>query len=88
MDASGRFLVKHWHDGAVVFDRQFGDTHALDPATSAVFVSLQDGDASRSTLIENISSYYPESSIQELETRVDELLEHLKRLDLVKATIN
>jgi len=82
-----RFLVKQWLDGCVVYDREFGNTHALDPAASAVFLALKNGDRDRSTLIEIISSFYPGSSDQEIASRVVELIEHLEGLGLAKADI-
>lgn len=88
MGESDRFLVRHWLDGSVVFDRQFGDTHALDPAASAIFLALENGERGRSTLIAKLSSFYPESPDQDIQMRVDELLEHLERSGLVSADIN
>lgn len=35
-----RFLLRDWDDGCVVFDRRFGNTHALDSATAEVFMAL------------------------------------------------
>lgn len=38
-----RFLIRHWPDGVVVFDRRFGDTHALNHLTASVFqLALRD----------------------------------------------
>lgn len=88
MGESDRFLVRHWLDGSVVFDRQFGDTHALDPAASAIFFALENGERGKSTLIAKISQFYPESPAQDIPSRVNELLEHLERLGLVRADIN
>ena len=38
--ASGRFLLRDWDDGCVVFDRRFGNTHALNSITAEVFKAL------------------------------------------------
>ncbi len=34
-----RFLFRVWSDGCVVFDRQSGDTHALDPIAGRMFLA-------------------------------------------------
>lgn len=38
----GRFLIQVWPEGCVVFDRQLGNTHAMDELTGAVFRLLLD----------------------------------------------
>ena len=37
---TARFLLREWADGCVVFDRRFGNTHALDSDTAEVFTAL------------------------------------------------
>lgn len=88
MGESNRFLVRQWLDGSVIFDRQFGDTHALDPAAAAVFSCSECGERDRTILIEKISSFYPEANALEMATKVEGLLEHLDRLGLVRADLN
>ena len=38
--ASERFLLREWDDGCVIFDRRFGNTHALNSVTAEVFKAL------------------------------------------------
>lgn len=88
MSEAGRFLVKQWLDGSAIFDRQLGDTHALDPTASAVFLALEKGAGERSALIATLSPFYPEATQQDLASRLDSLLEQLTTLGLVKADTN
>lgn len=88
MGEKDRFLIKHWADGSVVFDRQFGDTHAIDPAASSIFISLQNGERDRAGLVEKISSFYPDATAQYLNDRLDDILVNLDKLGLMKAEIN
>jgi PqqD family protein of HPr-rel-A system len=88
MDREQRFLFRRWLDGCVVFDRQLGDTHALDPTAAALFFSLQDGNAGSSSLTEVIAPQYPDSTIEELALRVDSTVAHLRSLGLVDAYPN
>ena len=88
MGEVGRFLVTQWVDGCVVFDRQFGDTHALDPAVAAIFLCIENGERDRSALIAKNASFYPEISNQFIESQLDGTLVHLEALGLVKANIN
>lgn len=88
MGEVGRFLVTQWVDGCVVFDRQFGDTHALDPAVAAIFFCVEDGEWDRAALISKYASFYPEMSNQFIESQFDGALVHLETLGLVKANIN
>lgn len=37
---SERFLLREWDDGCVIFDRRFGNTHALNSVTAEVFKAL------------------------------------------------
>ena len=37
---SERFLLREWDDGCVIFDRRFGNTHALNSVTAEVFNAL------------------------------------------------
>lgn len=88
MVEAGRFLFRQWRDGTVVFDRQFGDTHALDPTAAAVFMALEKETCERSALITALSPFYPEASQQDLASRLDGLFEQLTTLGIVKADIN
>jgi PqqD family protein of HPr-rel-A system len=85
MGEAGRFLVRQWPDGWVVFDRQSGDTHALAPAAAAVLLSLEKGARDRPPLVQALSPFYPEASQQEMDSRLDDLLEQLTTLGLVEA---
>jgi uncharacterized protein with von Willebrand factor type A (vWA) domain len=82
------FLVKHWANGCVVFDRQFGDTYALDSTTTAIFSAVQDGNLCFSSLIESIKLQSPDVAMNELEARVHGAMAHLRYLGLVDADLN
>lgn len=84
----GRFLVKQWADGCVVFDSQFGDTHALDPASAAVFLSLKKGDREQAALLATLSPFCPEETKLNMASRLDALLEQLTMLGLLEANTN
>lgn len=88
MVKADRFLVKQWLDGSAVFDRQFGDTHALDAAAAAIFLSLKKGEREQAALIATLSPFYPEATQQDMTSRLDSLLEQLTKLGLVEADIN
>lgn len=88
MDGSTRFLVKQWLDGGAVFDKQFGDTHALDPAAFEVFLALDQGESKRSTLLEKFSPFYPDLTVEELADQFEEVLSRLQRLRLTKVDLN
>lgn len=61
--ACPRFLIRNWPDGAVVFDRRFGDTHSLNRLTAAVFQLTQGAQV---------------NSLEEITARlVDEFAEHV-----------
>ncbi len=88
MEVAGRFLVKQWADGSVVFDRQLGDTHALDPVAAAVFLSFNKGERERAVLLAILSPFYAQDAQQDMNSRLDDLIEQLSMLDLVKADVN
>lgn len=83
-----RFLVKQWLDGSVVFDRQFGDTHALDPAAAVVFLSFMKGEREPVALMAALSPLYPDATIQDMTSRLDGLIAQLSKLGLVKEDFN
>lgn len=83
MNVDRRFIVRRWSDGSVIFDRHLGDTHALDPTATDIFLSIQSGETSSSLLIEATSSHYPESTMDELVSKVDRTISHLKKIGLL-----
>lgn len=88
MEIDDRFLVTHWRDGCAVFDRQFGDTHALDPAAAATFLFMAHGGHDRSSLMAKVATVCPEIPGQDMADRVEGVRQHLERLGLVKADLN
>lgn len=83
-----RYLVRSWTDGCIVFDRKFGDTHALDPTVAAIFSAVESGNTCFSGLKEAIKLQGPNTALNELENRVRSALDHLKRLGLVDVHLN
>lgn len=88
MREDGRFLIRQWLDGCVVFDRQVGDTHALDPTSAAIFLGIENGNVTMSGLAEKISSFHPDATSQDLRAKVYGVLAHLEKLGLVRADLN
>lgn len=43
-EPGGLFLVLEWPDGAAVFDRSTGDTHALEPVSAFLMRNLSPGE--------------------------------------------
>lgn len=88
MKNGSQFLVRSWADGSIVFDRRFGDTHALDPTVAAIFSVVESGNTCFSGLMEAIKLQGPNTALNESENRVRSALDHLKRLGLVDAHLN
>lgn len=85
MQAPHRFLVRQWADGSVVFDRQNGNTHALDPLTFDVLEALKDGDNDRASVNAVCHSHFPLSSADELDSIARECCERLEKCGLIAA---
>ena len=88
MGQDDRFLLKKCTDGSLVFDRHSGDTHALDPETSAIFLELISGNQYRPSLTAKLSSFYPDNADFDAESQLDKVLEHLERLGLGKVSLH
>lgn len=88
MDTIERFLVTQWPDGCVVFDRQCGNTHALDPAAATSFLFMAHGGHDKASLMAKVATVCPDTSAQDVADRVEGALQHLKKLGLVKAGLN
>lgn len=88
MVTTGRFQVRQWPDGSVVFDRQFGDTHALDPVISSIFLALMTGVAGRADLLKQIAPFYLDETSEGLDAHLDDVLVQLDKLGLMKADLN
>lgn len=87
MEWNQRFLLKQWQDGSVAFDRHTGNTHALDPAASAVFFELFRGNEDRSSLKATVLPFCPDASDLDAESQLDNVLENLKPLGLAKESL-
>lgn len=84
MVGDGRFLVRHWVDGCVLFDLQSGDTHALDPLSCSMFLSFDSENIDKSPHIERMLVLYPNLAGSDIESQYDHALQHLTNLNLVK----
>ncbi|WP_341675841.1 HPr-rel-A system PqqD family peptide chaperone [Niveibacterium sp. SC-1] len=77
-----RWLHRSWPDGMVVFDRQTGDTHALDALTSEL-LSLPDlaryDSRQAAQVLADRWGLPPES----LHQRIEEALTQLRRIELI-----
>ncbi|MCB2005024.1 MAG: HPr-rel-A system PqqD family peptide chaperone [Rhodoferax sp.] len=80
-----RFLVRQWADGCVIFDRQSGNTHALDPMTFAVLEAIQASDNDPASVNAACHSYFPQSSADELDSIARECCERLEKCGLIPA---
>ncbi len=88
MSETQRFVVRSWHDGSVVFDRNLGDTHALDSTAATLFLAIQRGENSSPFLTGAIAKYYPDSTFGELALLVDANMAHLREIGLVDERLN
>jgi PqqD family protein of HPr-rel-A system len=80
---SDRFLVRQWQDGCVVFDRNTGNTHALDLLTFAMLEAVDRHDKDKDAMITACHSYFPLSSANELESMVQACYERLEKCGLI-----
>lgn len=85
MEVGGRFLVRRWVDGCVLFDLLSGDTHALTPLSCAMFLSFDSGNLDKLAHIGRMLVLCPDLALSDIESQYDDALEHLTDLDLVKA---
>ena len=80
-----RFLVHQWTDGCAVFDRQTGDTHALDSLACTAFATAQDGASLRESVQQLAPSFYPDKAADELALLVCECCERLEKCGLMES---
>lgn len=78
---SKRWLIREWDDGCVLFDRQTGDTHALDPLCAEV-LKFDSASRSQPLLVSQRLAAQLEIDDQKLLPSVEAALEQLKRLNL------
>ncbi len=83
MEPSQRFLVRKWADGCVIFDRQSGNTHALDLITFAAFDALQLGDNIHAAVNAARHLHAPLSSADDLDSIARECCERLEKCGLI-----
>jgi PqqD family protein of HPr-rel-A system len=61
------FSVKCWPDGALVYDRETGDTHALTSVAGALLAVVQEAEAiSQRSLLVRLAPVFPELGEAEL----------------------
>lgn len=88
MSDGGRFSKLTWLDGGVVFDRSTGDTHAFDSFTYALFVVQLDEAFAEELWLASVSVKFPEFSRDEIESRYEVAVDHLRKLGFVKVKVN
>jgi hypothetical protein len=75
-----RFLVRRWPEGQVVFDRRFGDTHAMDSVTGLVFNALLADPGQHAVALAGLLTELP---AMERLSRANSALTQLQQLGLV-----
>lgn len=81
---AGRFLIQIWPEGSVVFDRHFGNTHAMDEFTSAVFGQLNEHpDVDQTQLCQRLSPQWDRPGM-EITLAVEQALQHLSAHGLIR----
>jgi PqqD family protein of HPr-rel-A system len=84
LELGSRWLVREWEDGAVLYDRKTGDTHAIDPF-AVEFLCLPESarydpaQASR-MLGERLGG---EIDAETLRSAIDAAFEQLRRIELL-----
>jgi len=78
---SKRWLIREWDDGCVLFDRQTGDTHALDPLSTEV-LKLDSAIRREPLLVSQRLAAQLGIDDQQLLPGIKAALEQLKRLNI------
>lgn len=83
--SSPSWSIRTWNDGAVVFDRRLGHTHALNPVTATVLqlMSANPPALSRDQLIRDVTQRHPDLGTIQAGEAVDEAVAMLSRQGLV-----
>ena len=84
---SPSWSARTWDDGAVVFDRRLGHTHALNPITATVLqlMSADPPACSRDQLIRDVTQRHPDLGTTQAGVTVDEAVAMLSRHGLVSS---
>ncbi len=81
---ASRWLMREWDDGAVVYDRKTGDTHAIDPF-AVEFLCLPESarydPAQASALLQK--SFGGEIDAEALRRGIDAAIKQLRRIELL-----
>ena len=79
------FLIKNWPEGAVVFDRRFGDTHALNLVTSRVFELLRaDPQLNFESIPPHLQAEFSELASDELRSQISHGFDQLLACGLIE----
>ena len=80
-----RFLILNWDDGCTVYDRRYGDTHALNSLTAAVFrMELAEPDGDFTRMAAQLAVEFPEPAGLELSNAVELAYQQLVSCRLVQ----
>ncbi|MCV2353138.1 HPr-rel-A system PqqD family peptide chaperone [Paucibacter sp. B2R-40] len=80
-----RFLISEWADGCTVYDRRYGDTHALNHLTAAVFrLALAAPGSCRATIAAQLAEEFSALNSPEWISTIDLALEQLVNSRLIQ----
>lgn len=78
-----RWLQHDWPDGAVVYDRHTGDTHALDPLAAEVFHLPAAQRINPARACDAIANLLQQTVDEPLQQAVQEAFSRLRQLELI-----
>lgn len=78
-----RWLQHDWADGAVVYDRQTGDTHALDPLAAELFQLHAEQRSDPASACDAIATLLQQTVDAPLREAVQEAFSRLRQLELI-----
>lgn len=78
-----QLLVHYWPDGCAVFDRQTGDTHAMDNIACSAVEALQNGNDARQAVRLAAYAAQPDKTAYELDQVIANCFQQLERCGLI-----
>ena len=77
-------LMKSWDDGVIVYNRDSGTTHLLNPTAGQVLYCLADSHCSAAELSHRLALQNDLESDAELDHTIEDLLKQLDSLGLIE----
>ena len=81
--ASGRFAHRLWPDGAALFDRNTGDTHALDPFSFAVLEAAGTAGLDMDALAAMLHASFPDLPDDDLRVEISRIVADMAELGIL-----